>query len=103
MPLWDTRCTVCGREAEDRIVWRDQLPACEDCGGATEKRYTHMPAIHQDTIPGGLTIEHLAANPIRVESRSEYRRLLKEHGVVNKVQHIGQNHTDKSKLTSRWI
>lgn len=102
MPLWDTRCTVCGTDADDRIVWHDTLPPCASCGGPTQKRYAHMPVIHQDTIPGGQWIEHAGPEPRFVESKSERRRYLKEMGVREKVRHIGMDGTDKSRHTTRW-
>lgn len=103
MPLWDTRCTACGHEATDRIVWNDKLPPCEACGGATKKLFTAMPHIHDDSIPGGQTIEHAGPEPRTVYSKSERKRYLKEMGVREKVRHVGMNGGDKSRHTQRWV
>jgi hypothetical protein len=57
----------------------------------------------EDSIPGGLTIENLSAKPQTFYSKSEYREACKVAGVVNKVQHVPKQGSDKSEFTSRWV
>jgi len=46
MPLYDYRCTACGREVEVMHGIHEQGPAsCPDCGGAMRKALS-PPAIH---------------------------------------------------------
>jgi hypothetical protein len=101
MPLFDVRCTVCGETKADRLVWAGKLPACESCGGATEKLLT-VPHMRPDSIPGGLVIENLTSEPVRVESWSERKRLMAKTGSMERIQHRTLPGTDKSKHTSRW-
>jgi hypothetical protein len=60
-------------------------------------------SVQDDSIPGGETIENLAPTPVTFHSRSEKRRYLKEHGIHEKVRHVGLQGSDKSPHTQRWI
>lgn len=102
MPMFDVTCAN-GHERE-QFAWRlDGLRAC-DCGASVE--HTPRPSratVIGDDIPGGLTIENLAATPITFYSHSERRKYLREHGISEHVKHVGEPGSDKSKHTSRWV
>ena len=46
--------------------------------------------------------ENVAHEPVRFTSKSEKRRYLKEHGLIEFVRHVGEPGSDKSKHTTRW-
>lgn len=104
MPMFDVSCPKCDWEAEDVFTHKD-LPACPQCGSATNKVWRTAPTVIDDTIIGGETIENLAPNPITFYSRSEKRDYLRAHGIHQKVRHVGTpgEGSDKSPHTSRWI
>jgi hypothetical protein len=65
----------------------------------------HGPArvtVISDSIPGGLVIENLGPEPVRVYSETERRRIMKERGLVEFVRHRPPPGTDKSVHTSNW-
>jgi len=47
--------------------------------------------------------EMVADKPVHFTSRSEKRRYLKEHGLIEFVRHVGEPGSDKSSKTSRWV
>jgi len=61
------------------------------------------PQVIDDTILGGEVLENVADQPITVYSKSERRRVLREHNVFEFVRHVGQRGSDKSPHTTRWI
>jgi hypothetical protein len=84
---------------------------CPDCGAELIVgswpfcRDGHAPAsigAQSDGIPGGETIENLSHEPITFYSRSEKRRYLKEHGLVEMVRHVPVPGTDVSPHTTSW-
>jgi hypothetical protein len=87
-----TPCDKCGHE-----IQLGEHPFCPH--GFPIKGITVL----DDSIPGGETIENLAPTPITFYSKSDKRRYLKEHGIREKVRHVGEQGTDKSRFTSRWI
>lgn len=103
MPKYDFVCAA-GHEQDDVIVPYGTRPACPVCGAVTEILWkSSFPNIINDEIPGGMTIHNMTATPETFYSKSEHRRRVKELGLENTVQHVGQDGTDKSKFTSRWI
>lgn len=56
-----------------------------------------------DSIPGGMTIENMTAVPETFYSKSDWRRRMKELGLINKVEHVGVPGSDKSPHTQRWV
>jgi hypothetical protein len=84
-------CPSCGAEL---VV--GSWPFCKD---------GHEPAnvgVQPNDIPGGETIENLSHEPITFYSRSEKRRYLKEHGLVEMVRHVPVPGTDSSPFTTSW-
>lgn len=49
------------------------------------------------------THENLGHDAVHFSSKSEKRRYLKEHGLVEFVRHIGEQGSDKSSKTQRWV
>lgn len=55
-----------------------------------------------DGIPGGETLENVGPEPVTFYSRSEKRRYLKEHGLVEMVRHVPVPGSDVSPHTTSW-
>lgn len=60
-----------------------------------------------DDIPGGMLVHHGICNedgsPRRYYSRSEMAAEAKKRGLVNVVEHIPEQGSDKSRHTTRWV
>ena len=56
-----------------------------------------------DGYIGGKVLKNVAHEDITVYSRSEEKRVLKEHGVEPLVRHVGLQGSDKNPNTTRWI
>ena len=102
--LWriDLRCDTCHETAIE--VWQtkgDPFPPCPECGSARRRVHTTFPAVHGDEMDE--VIDNLGRDPIRVRSKAERKRLMKEAGVVEKVQHKGLQGSDKSPHTQRFL
>jgi putative FmdB family regulatory protein len=101
MPRYDY---VCGQGHEQRDVWAKygDRPACPECGGAVEILWQKsFPNIIGDEID---YVDHnIASEPIRFTSKSERKRMMKEKGLIERVQHREFDHGDKSPHTSRWV
>jgi hypothetical protein len=57
----------------------------------------------QDSIPGGLWIENMGHEPVKVYSKSEKRLEMEKRGLVESVRHVGTQDGDRSPHTSRWV
>lgn len=55
-----------------------------------------------DGIPGGEVLENVGPEPVTFYSRSEKRRYLKEHGLVEFVRHVPVPGSDSSPHTTSW-
>lgn len=103
MPLFDRLCPHCGWQAID--VWeKPQAPAvaCPECGGETRRAWlTRAAAVIGDEM------DHTQVNgtrePIHFTSKQERKRWLKEQGYRENDAHVGQNGTDKSTLSTKWV
>jgi hypothetical protein len=58
--------------------------------------------VQPNDIPGGETLENVGPEPVTFYSRSEKRRYLKEHGLVEMVRHVPVPGTDTSPHTTSW-
>lgn len=47
--------------------------------------------------------ENVGHEPVHFTSRQERKRYLKEHNLQEFVRHIGEQGSDKSKHTTRWV
>lgn len=65
------------------------------------RRRQFFPNVHGDEID---YVDHnIARDPIHFTSKSERRRMMKQLGLQEKVEHVGYDGTDKSKHTTRWV
>lgn len=108
MPVYDRRCATCGWERDDCFEHANHTRVLCPNGHETERAWKmnmSRVAIIGDEFPGGgsRTFENLGHEPVTVHSRSELRREMAARGLEPMVRHVGENHTDKSKKTSRWI
>jgi hypothetical protein len=99
--MYDVQCAN-GHESEQFAWGTDRLRPCA-CGALVERVFRSAVAIATDDIPGGLTIENLSHQPITFYSHSERRRYMKEHGIREHVRHVGEQGSDKSPHTTRWV
>ena len=107
----DIRCSKCGEVQEDRYVDIDELDPHE-CGGYWGRipwiqRQGVAASVHQDSIEGGLAIEHGLCNPDgsakKYYSKREIAAEAERRGLVNYVQHVPDRGSDKSRHTVRWV
>lgn len=104
MPTYEYQCEPCDRRFEIivPVAHRDHV-ICNHCGTFAERIWTGAPQMHDDSIPGGMVIENLSAQPQTFYSKSEFRRAQQAAGVMQFVRHQPPPDSDKSKFTSRWI
>lgn len=103
MPFYDRKCSN-GHEKQDSYepVTTPFLP-CETCGAPTERVWLSKAGhVIADDIPGGMVLEHVVPGR-KVYSQTELRRLLKEHGYQQHVEHVPDKGSDKSKHTAQWV
>ncbi len=112
MPMYDRRCSDCGRVKKDLLeaIGASDYSCTEgECPGVMLRTWLPGSAngVVDDSIPGGLEIKNALCNadgtPRRFDSKSDIAREAKRLGWTNVVEHIGQNGTDKSKHTTRWV
>ncbi len=84
-----TTCERCGE-----LIAIGDYPFCPHGRGAL--------GAQSDGIPGGETLENVGPEPVTFYSRSEKRRYLKEHGLVEFVRHVPVPGSDKSPFTVSW-
>ena len=102
MPRYDQRCKSCGWWNEI-VTSPGNHPPCPECGGETERLYIRGYEIWRDEIPGGQMIENLGPVPVRVDSKSELKRLADQAGLVQKVEHKPPRGSDKAPHTQRFV
>lgn len=116
MPMYDYQCKTCGLQQIDVLEPIVSPIRLCDCGGTLTRTWlTKFPAVHSDSIRGGILIHNgicdADGKPVRYYSKSDMRRAAKEKGVQPRVEHIGdvERGTDKARkvngkeITSRWI
>ena len=101
MPLLDQVCLECGLVEEYRYS-PDELRPCSACSGEVDRLWIKFGTVIADDIPGGKWIENLGDKPQLVYSHTERKRLMKEAGLQEAVQHVGVQGSDKSPHTTRW-
>jgi hypothetical protein len=105
MPCYDRRCTGCAWQAIDVFepVYL-QAPVCPLCGAVTQRAWlSKPPAVIGDEIPGGFVQENFGVQPETFYSKSSMARRAKELGLMPLVRHVGEQGSDKSKHTTRWV
>jgi hypothetical protein len=60
-------------------------------------------SVQADEIPGGFVQENFGPTPEVFYSKKAMARRAKELGLMPFVRHIGENGTDKSSKTTRWV
>jgi hypothetical protein len=88
------RCPACN---EELVV--GSWPFCR--GGHAPR--TQLFNVISDSIPGGFVQENFGPTPEVFYSKKEMARRAKELGLVPFVRHVGEQGSDKSKHTSRWV
>lgn len=111
--MYDYRCEGCDHRVIDVLEPIVSPPrSCPQCQGTMKRAWlTKAPSVIPDDIPGGMLIKHGlcgpggAADPIRYYSKSEMNRAAKERGLMNKVEHIPSQGSDKNRFrhTQRWV
>jgi DNA-directed RNA polymerase subunit RPC12/RpoP len=86
MPLYNYRCSACGRLDEDKYVPSNEAEWVTDCP------YCHASAYEMELRPpavedwgnggAGRFFEHLAPEGMTFHSKSEYKRHLKQAGLM---------------------
>jgi hypothetical protein len=105
MPVYDRRCD-CGWERADCYEPVNYRAVCPECGVATERVWLSPRsfAVHgDDQFIGGRTYENLGHEPVTVYSRAELKREMQARGLQEFVRHTGEQGSDKSKHTTRWV
>lgn len=59
--------------------------------------------VQDDSFPGGQYFEHVSHTGETFYSKTELKSFLKATGQMEYVRHVGEQGSDKSKHTSRWI
>lgn len=96
MPRYDVTCSN-GHEREIVTRWDDWRYPCPECGHETRRIWKASAAVRGDEC------DFYDPNfERRFTSRAEHDRVLKEHGLVRKVRHVGGKGSDKSAHTQRW-
>lgn len=101
MPMYDFECPDCGAQFERLFRAGDHDSLCHDCCvEATRVWVSKPPAAIGDACD--FFQENGLKTPVRIQSWSEYRRLMKENGNEQMVRHVGVPGSDKSPHTTRW-
>ncbi len=105
MPIFDRACHACGWSRLDCYEPAKCDVFCPACGARTDRVWTARPAaIHgDDKYIGGITHENMGHEPVTVYSRSEEKREMEKRGLQRFVRHVGEQGSDKSSRTSRWV
>lgn len=106
MPFYDYKCPTCLEVIRDvvrRIADRNDCPVCPVCGDKTERHFSLGGGTNiRDEYPGGIVIENLGPEPVKVYSNSERLKIMRERGLEEFVRHTPVPGTDKSPHTSDW-
>ena len=106
MPVFDRFCPTCEWERPDNYEHSCHETVLCPNGHETKKVWFPNgvgPSIIPDDIPGGLVVENLGPEPVKVYSKSQLRHEAKMRGKEAMVQHRGTQGGDRSKFTTRWI
>ena len=87
MPLYDVKCTTCGKEFEAFAKIADREAIKCSCGGPT---VIQLCPWHSDWFKPFVS-EDFNGSPIEVKSKSHYKSLCRQHGVYAKVFGRGYN------------
>lgn len=106
MPFFDLTCAN-NHEQIDVFLKVGERPPCPECGEPTETLWRTTAQVIDDSIPGGIWIRNGLCNedntPRRYDSHSEIAKEAKRRGLVNWVDHVTPQGTDKAKHTTKWF
>jgi hypothetical protein len=106
MPIYDLIC-LNGHKQYDCLLKLGERPPCPECAAATDTLWERSGNVIGDDIPGGIWMEHGLCNsdgsPRKYYSKSEIAREAKRRGLVNKVEHVTTQGSDKAPHTKRWV
>lgn len=100
MPLYSYCCPSCNAAVDlfSPIATRNE----QECACGTRLTRTYTPsAVVDDSLDEWN--ENVAHEPVHFSSKSEKRLYLKQHNLVEFVRHVGEQGSDRSKHTTRWI
>lgn len=103
MPRYDFRCERCGTSEERYATVAARHEQVCACGARLTKVMTTAAAVQDDTILGGFVQENFGVQPETFYSKREMARRAKELGLEPMVRHVGEQGSDKSQHTTRWI
>ena len=111
MPFYDLQCSVCKRIIIDKFESvNESRPNCEECAGVLERAW--LPGSQANVLGDeiDITIKHGVCNddgsPRRFRSREELKKAqagLRKRGMEHYDRHVGEQGSDKSRFTTRWI
>lgn len=87
-------CELCGE-----LLEVGSWPFCRDGHAPAPKLFN----VIGDEIVGGFVQENFGATPETFYSKREMARRAKELGLEPMVRHVGEQGSDKSDLTTRWV
>ena len=105
MQMMDFECQTCGEQRLDRLM-REGSPWPECCGVPCVKIRLGKPSsVVSDEcdvwVKNGLCNED--GSPRHYRFKSEMRAEARRRGLVNVVEHLGSQGSDKNPHTQRWI
>jgi putative FmdB family regulatory protein len=108
MPMYDYRCYLCGYTATDVLApVSAREGVCPSCKGPMPR--VILPgkanAVIGDEID--VTIRHglcdaVTGEPVRWRSREALMKEAEKRGLTNRIEHLGEQGSDKSRATTRW-
>lgn len=106
MPVYDYQCDKCGADFRDIYETKVTMErGCPYCGGVCKHMWRTSAAVIGDeidvTVRHGLC--HSDGTPQRFTSRIEMHREAARRGLTNRVEHVGNQGSDKNRNTSRWV
>lgn len=108
MPIYDRMCEQGHKilECYEPITYTEEV-LCKECNSPTKRTILSKPAaVIGDDIPGGIWIRHGLCNedgsPRLYYSKSEIAAEAKRRGLVNIVEHVPEQGSDKSRHTTKW-
>jgi hypothetical protein len=98
MPLYDTRCLVCGAEQVDVWAAINETTKC-NCGGDTERMWRTR---HVTSDECRILQENGFRHPTLFTSKEALRKALDAKGLEMRVRHVPIPGTDRSPYTTDW-
>lgn len=103
MPRYDYRCETCGQSEERYSSVAERHDQRCGCGALLTKLMNIPAAVQDDTIIGGFVQENFGVAAETFYSKRAMDLRAKELGLTPMVRHVGEQGSDKSSKTSRWV